>query len=318
MIAEASRNLLYAVSAAIVLVRAYQLVRLDWSRPLKHGRGFFLAFEVPPGFYDGAGARWLSGFRAVLVAEIVVEWIVLGTIILLGRWRWLPFWAGGCVVLYVGSLSLFGLLASRHLGREGAQPAVALSLEPRHIRDYLSPGSEALMAVMLAASWYLLAARGDPDVRWATPVIMTYVVVAMAVAKVVLVKAGAPLPIDRTEEHHRYLEAGRRYGLGVIDAARWFFAFIVAGYALLHGQLSLPPTPWLQWSLIAASAGIWLVLVFATVRGARRLEAMGRTLRPALGWAGPYRSSPWATRGSGIWAVSFLAGLVLLFGVFGL
>ncbi len=318
MTANASRDLLLTVTAAIVLVRAYQLIRLDWSRPLKHGPGFFLAFEVSPGFYDGAGARWLTGFRAVLAAEIAVEWIALAALVAAGRWQWLPVWGGGSAVLYVGSLSLFGLTASRLLRREGAQPAVALSFEQRRVWDYLSPTTETLMGAMLAAAWYLLAVRGDATVRWVAPVVMTYVVVAMLAAKIVLIKAGAPLPTDRTEEHHRYLEASRRYGLNVIDAARWLFAFIVAGYALLHGQPGIGSTLWLRWALVVGASGLWLALVFAIVRGAHRLDAMGRTLRPAMNWAGPFRPSPWVARGSGVWAVSFLAGLVVLFAVFGL
>lgn len=317
MTANASRDLLYSVSAAIVLVRAYQLICLDWSRPLKHGPGFFLAFEVPSGFSGGAGARWLTGFRAVLVAEIAVEWIALVALVAAGRWRWLPVWAGGSAALYVGSLSLFGLAASRLLRREGAQPAVAFSFEPRRVRDYLSPATETLMGAILAASWYLLVVRRDATVRLMAPVVMTYVVVALLGAKIVLIKAGAPLPTDRTEEHHRYFEAGRRYCLHVIDAARWFFAFIVAGYALLHRQPGIRSTL-LEWALVAGASGIWLGLVYAIVRGARRLDAMGRTLRPAMSWAGPFRPSPWVARGSGVWAVSFVAGLVVLFAVFGL
>jgi hypothetical protein len=132
-----------------------------------------------------------------------------------------------------------------------------------------------------------------------------------------LIRAAAPLPTDRTEEHHRYLEAGRRYGLTTIDATRWFFLFIVAGYALRHGQLGIRSTAWLQWSLVAVASGIWLVLVTTIIRGARRLDVMGRTLRPAMSWAGPFRPSPWAPAGGGVWAVSFLAGLVVLFAVFG-
>jgi hypothetical protein len=98
---EASRMLLYAVTAVIVLVRFYQLTRVLWSRPLKHGPGFFLAFEVPAGFYEGPGVRRLTGFRAVAVGELAVEWITLAVLVAADRWRWLPFWAGGCAVLAV-------------------------------------------------------------------------------------------------------------------------------------------------------------------------------------------------------------------------
>jgi len=314
--ANASRDVLYFASGAIVLVRAYQLTRMDWSRPLKQGPGFFLAFEVPPGFYEGSGARWLTRFRAVLLAETAVEWITLAAMVTFAWWRWLPVWAGGSAVLYVGSLSLFGLVAARRLGSAQAQPAVALSFEKRRVRDYLSPLAETLMAALLVAGWYVLVIRGDANVRWAAPVVATYVVMALLVAKIMMIRAGTPLPLDRTEEHHRYFEAGRRYGLRVVDAARWFFAFLVAGYAVLHGGRD-STTSGLQWSLVVVALAIWLGLVVTIVRGAQRLDVMGRSLRPLGSWAGPFRPSPWISRGSGVWAVSFLIGLVALFAAFG-
>jgi hypothetical protein len=58
-------------------------------------------------------------------------------------------------------------------------------------------------------------------------------------------------------------------------------------------------------------------MVVSTIAGARRLDAMGRGLRPPASWTGPFRTSPWASRGGGIWAMSFVAGLALLFAIFG-
>jgi hypothetical protein len=182
---------------------------------------------------------------------------------------------------------LFGLVAARHLGSAQAQPAVALSFEKRRVRDYLSPLAETLMAALLVAGWYVLVIRGDANVRWAAPVVATYVVMALLVAKIMMIRAGTPLPPDRTEEHHRYFEAGRRYGLRVVDAARWFFAFLVAGYAVLHGGRD-STTSGLQWSLVAVALAIWLGLVVTIVRGAQRLDVMGRSLRPLGSWAGPF------------------------------
>ena len=318
MTANASRDLLYFATGAILLVRTYQLVRMDWARPLGHGPGFFLAFEVPPDFYVGAGVRWLTRFRSVLLAEWATEWIAAAAMIAAGWWWWLPFWAGGSAILYVGSLSLFGLVAGRHLGRAGGQPAVALSFEERRLRDYLSPSAEGLMTALVGASWLLLAVRGDARVRWIVPVVATYFVMALLGAKVVAIRAGAPLPIERTEEHHRYLEACRRYGLRAMDAARWLFVLLFGGYAVLHSQWEISVAAWLQWSLVAAALTTWLTLVATIILGARRLDAMGRGLRPAMSWAGPFRPSPWASRGGGIWAVSFLTGLIVLFAIFGL
>lgn len=313
MTANASRDLLYFVTGLIVVVRAYQLTRMDWSRPLKHGPGFFLAFEVPPGFYDGVGADWLGRYRTALVAEYATEWIALAALVATGHWQWLPVWAGGSAALYVGSLGLFAHAAGRALGRVSTQPAVALAFEARRVRDYLSWPVETMMAALLVSGWLLLVIQGDADVRWREPVVLTYVVVALLVAKFMVIGAAAPLPTDRTDEHYRYFDAGRRQSLRVIDAARWFFIFTFCAYAVLHRWSDLRAGTWPQWLLIGAGVAIWLALVAMTISGVRRLDAMGRELRPPANWAGPFRSSPWASRGGGIWAVSFVAGLAILF-----
>jgi hypothetical protein len=317
MSTDASRNLLYFVTGLIVFVRAYQLVRLDWSRPLRHGPGFFMAFEVAPGFYSGAGSGWLGRYRGVLLGEYTIELIALATVVVSGHWQWLPAWAGGVAVLYVASLSLFGAAAGRALGGVRTQPAVAVSLEARRLGDFFSWPAEGLMVATLAAGWFLLLVNGDAAVRWGAPAVATYVVLALFAAKIVHARAGVPLPVDRTGEHQQYFRAGRRQALRVIDYTRWFFVFVFAAYAVLHGWAGVQEFNWLRWLLVVVGIGIWLTMVVTTIAGVRRLDAMGRSLRPPASWAGPFRTSPWASRGGGIWAVSFVAGLALLFAILG-
>ena len=317
MTAIASRNLLYFVTGLIVFVRAYQLIRLDWSRPLKHGPGFFMTFEVAPGFYSGAGSRWLGRYRGVLLGEYMMELIALATLVAFGLWQWLPAWAGGMALLYVASLGLFALAARRALGDSPAQPAVAVSLEPRRLRDFFSWRAEALIVATLAGGWFLLLTKGDTAVRWGGPAIATYVVLVLFAAKVVHTRAGAPLPVDRIDEHQRYFGAGRRQALRVIDCARWFFVFVFASYAVLHGWAAVHELIWFRWLLVGVGVGIWVGMVVTTIVGVQRLDVMGRGLRPPANWAGPFRTSPWASRGGGIWALSFVAGLALLFAIFG-
>lgn len=318
MTANVSRNLLYFTTGLIVIARTYQLVRLDWSRPLKHGPDFFLTAEVAPGFYDEAGRRWLGRYRAVLIAEYAIEWIALVAIVVADRAQWLPIWAGGSAVLYLSSLGLFGLVASRALSTAGSQRAVALSLDARRLRDFLSWPVEVLMMATLAAGWVLILIERDAAVRWGVPAILTYVVLALFGAKVVHIKAGAPLPVDRTDEHQRYFHAVRRQALRVIDCMRWFFVFVFAAYVALHGGTAAQRVIWLRWGLIIASVAIWLAMVVTIVVGTRRLDAMGRGLHPPTSWAGPFRASSSALRGGGLWAVSFVVGLALLFAIFGM
>jgi hypothetical protein len=173
------------------------------------------------------------------------------------------------------------------------------------------------MALTLAAGWLIMLLQGDAAIEWGTPAITTYVVLALFVAKLVHIKSAAPLPLDRTSEHQRYFDANRRYMLRVIDSMRWLFVFLFAAYAVLHGWPAAHQIAGLRWVLIAAGVVIWLTMVAMTLAGVHRLETMGRGLRPPASWAGPFRASPWASRGSGIWALSFVAGLALLFSVFG-
>ena len=142
---------------------------MDWSRPLGHGPGFFLAFEVPPRLLCRCRRSLAQSLSGVLLVEWAIEWIALVSLIASGQSRWLPCWAGGSAVLYVASLSLFGLVASRNLGRAGGQPAVALSFEERRLRDYLSPSAEGLVIALLGASWLLLAVRVTPASAGSSP-----------------------------------------------------------------------------------------------------------------------------------------------------
>ena len=145
-------------------------------------------------------------------------------------------------------------------------------------------------------------------IHWGTPATATYVVLALFFAKIVHIKAAAPLPVDRTIEHQRYLDARRRQDLRVIDSMRWLFLFVFVGYVVLHGSPAAQQITGLRWVLIAVGVGIWLAMVAITIVGVRRLDAMGRGLRPPASWAGPFRASPWASRGGGVWALSFVSG----------
>ena len=177
--------------------------------------------------------------------------------------------------------------------------------------------AEGLVAITLAAGWLLLLVWGDSDVQWVTPATATYVVLALFAAKIVHIKAAVPLPVDRTSEHEQYFDARRRQGLRVIDSMRWLFVFVFASYAILHGWPAAQQIAGLRWFMVAGGVGIWLAMVAITIVGVRRLDTMGRGLRPAASWAGPFRANPWASRGGGIWALSFVAGLVLVFAIFG-
>jgi hypothetical protein len=199
----------------------------------------------------------------------------------------------------------------------GANPSVptgaVVSLETRRLGDYISWRAEALMALIIALSWALLLTHGHTQVHWNVPVLMTYIIVGLLPFKIGVVRNNAPLPSERTEEHYRWADAQRRHWLRVWDCVRWFLIVILAGYALLHGWPSATAIVWLRWLVIGIALAVWLVLVGIDIHGSGRLAAMGRDLRPAGSWSGPFRRATLMMPGISPWMFgAWFGGLVLL------
>jgi hypothetical protein len=298
----------------IVVVRLLAIVFWLWNQPLSHGPGYFLGVAVPPGFYDGPGIRWLRRYRGLLVAQYLLLFSVFAAVVVSGRWSRMPVIAPVDVVsffLLVGGLHLW---ARRALG--GNPPVVAriaVPLEPRRAGKYIWWPAEAALLVLLAASWLLLLRGGAAPVNWGEPVLDTYVILGVFIVKIMVARGSFPLPPDRTEEHHRYMEAYRSQWLLVMDLMRWMIAVILAGYAVLHGWPPAANMPWIRWSAVAAAMAIATAMCVVMIRGARRLAEMGRDLRPPGSWRSAFRPSPQMfLRGGLAWGVPYVLGLVLL------
>jgi hypothetical protein len=310
--------LLLFVTALIVIVFVFYLVRRLWNYPLNHGPGFFLDVEVAPGFYNGEGVRWLKLYRTILLAGYFIGALALAAILISGRWFLLPAWAGGTAL--VGVPICYGFMAYTR-AKLGANPPVptrtVVSLETRRLGDYISWPAEVLMAVIIAFSWALLLTHGDAKVHWGWPVLLTYIIVGLLPFKIGVVRNSYPLPSERAEEHYRWMEAQRRQWLRVQDCVRWFLIVNLAGYALLHGWPAASKIAWLHWLVIGIAMAVWLASVGMLIRGSGRLAAMGRDLRPLGNWSGPFRRatlmmpgvSPW-------WYGAWCGGLVLLLVLF--
>jgi hypothetical protein len=306
--------LLLFVTALIVIVFVFYLVRRFWNFPLNHGPGFFLDVEVAPGFYNGEGVRWLKRYRTILLAGYFIWALALATILVSDRWSLLPGWAGGTAVLFMAIFHGFRLYTRATLGANPSVPTGAVvSLETRRLGDYISWRAEALMALIIALSWALLLTHGHTQVHWNVPVLMTYIIVGLLPFKIGVVRNNAPLPSERTEEHYRWADAQRRHWLRVWDCVRWFLIVILAGYALLHGWPSATAIVWLRWLVIGIALAVWLVLVGIDIHGSGRLAAMGRDLRPAGSWSGPFRRATLMMPGISPWMFgAWFGGLVLL------
>src|SRR5206468_3113412 len=112
--------------------------------------------------------------------------------------------------------------------------AVGVTLETRRLSDYISWPVEALVVGIVACSWFLLLTKRDAQVHWQEVAVDTWVVLGLLPGKIVLVRSSLPLPADRAEEHYRWQDAQRHYGLRVFDALGWFLTAVLFAYALQH------------------------------------------------------------------------------------
>ncbi len=307
--------LLLFVTALIVIVFVFYFVRRLWNYPLAHGPGFFLDAEVAPGFYNGEGVRWLKRYRTILLALHLVMALALAVILVSGRWSLLPLWAGGVGVFAPAVFLGFAAYTRATLGANPpARTSAVVSLETRRLGDYISWPSEGLMAVIIALCWALLLINGNAQVQWNGPVVMTYIIVGLLPFKIGVVRNSSPLPSERAEEHYRWADAQRRYWLRLTDCFfRWFLLVLLAGYALQHGWPAANHIVWFHWLVIGIAIAVWLVAVGILVHGSGRLAAMGRDLRPAGSWSGPFRRGTLIMPGISPWLFgAWFGGLVLL------
>ncbi|SPE30519.1 hypothetical protein SBA3_1680002 [Candidatus Sulfopaludibacter sp. SbA3] len=115
---------------------------------------------------------------------------------------------------------------------------------------------------MVACSWWLLLRHGATHVDWLNPLQLTWIALGLLPGKIVMVRTGAPLPVELSEEHYHCQDVARRNGIRQMDAFSWFFVVIFFGYALRKSWTS-PAMPWL---VAAASLAIMAYLMITVFR----------------------------------------------------
>ena len=301
--------LMLGTVALVVFFQLYYLVRILWRLPLAHGPEFFLSSQVPAGFYEGPGIRWLANYRAVLVAIHGIEAVILMYLVLTRRWTQLPLLAPVFVGLFFSMFGGFVVYARRSLGARPPRLAVAISLETRRLGAYISWPLEALVVAVVAACWVLwFRARGG----FAELVLETWIVMGMLPAKIILVRSGFLIPAERAEEHHQWAEASRRFSLRMIDTMRWLFLVPFAGVAVVHSWPAARTLVWFRWLVGSITVGVWFAMMGSLIFGYSRLLAEVRDLRPPGSWSGPFRRAKLMPRAAVAWAVVYMTGLALL------
>ena len=294
----------------------FQLVLMRWvfwNYPLHHGRGFFLGVKVAPGFYEGPGAQWLRRYRSLLLAVHAIMVFVFIALVASHRWNEMPIMAPVIVGLLFAMLGGFTLWTRHRLGSVPPRiSSVVIPFETRRFRDYFSWQLEGSLVLLLAACWLLLFFQDDFGLHWAWPVLITYSVMGLVPAKIIIVHHSYPLPPERTEEHHRWQEAGRRYWLTVTELMRWFFAVRLAGYSVEHAFPATKMLVWLHWLFFSMCIAIFVVMLFVLIQGSRRLVALGRDLQPIGSWSGPFGPARLFLPGWLMWSLVYVGGLLLL------
>jgi hypothetical protein len=131
--------------------------------------------------------------------------------------------------------------------------------------------------------------------------------------KIALVRSGAPLPAERTEEHYRYQDAMRRNAIQVLNAWGWLMVVTLCGFPLR--QIWPPVTfPWLVWIFLGVFTAAFAYMMIVIYRGQRLATVMGRGLYPIGSFITPYRSAPWMgmSRSYLIWFAIWFGGILAL------
>ena len=305
-----SASQLGLVSGCVIVALKILIVWRLWSFPLNHGPGYFVGVAVPPGFYDGVGLRWLRKYHALLVAQCLLVMGVFAAVVISGRWSRIPILALADVTSFFVLVGGYMLWARHAVAAPPAiLPQAVVPLESRRLGDYICWPGEALMASLIAGSWAILLSAGAGHFSLAWPVVSTYVVLALLSGKIILVRKGYPLPPERTEEYHRWLDLQRRLSLRLMGATGWLVATSLAGYA---SQQSWPDEPWVRWLALSIEGAIFAAMIAMIFRGMARVAATGRNLRPVGSFFGPFRRSGVFVPGGLAWAGFFCGGLAAL------
>jgi hypothetical protein len=313
MTARESDLLPLLLGSFCIIFQLFLMRWVFWDYPLQHGRGFFLGVKVAPGSYKGPGAQWLRRYRALLLAAHAIMVVVFVALVASHRWNDMPIMAPVIVELFFAMFGGFTLWTRHRLGATPPKSSsVAISFETRHLSDYVSWRAQALLVALLAASWLLLFFQGDAEFEWAWPALITYAVIGLLPAQIIIVHRSYPLPSESTEEHQRWQEACRRYWLRVTELMRWFFVVRLAGYAVEHGLAAAKTMVWLHWLFFSIYIVVFSSMLVVLIQGSRRLVALGRDLYPIGSWSGPFGPARLLLPGWLTWSVVYVGGLLLL------
>jgi hypothetical protein len=283
----------------LFLVLRLRLLRQLWRLPLKNGEGYFLAQRVVPGFYSAAGAPLFRRYRASLFVPLLLDTPVAVWLALTERYVALALEQLLAMVVSIIAYNLlvvhFSARAAWLCGDQEERPTTSLqlSMAPRTLRDHTIPAYEAVIVIatllalaMLAHSYEVSLAPGAShsvvrDFRGGILITawVLYWQIGFLLLKCVFVRWRMPLPVNRTEDFHRWRTAWLSHKVKVFDAARLFGALsLLVGMTRLAGGRDWPRSVQsIAWIVAALGAVVYVVYV---MRAERRLAATERELKP--------------------------------------
>ena len=243
-----------------------------WKQPHLRGEGWFFDVAVEPGFYTGVGRSIERKYQVRMLAPIALEVVFWFTAIATGHVGWL-FFAVIAMVPIIHLNHWYNVQAAEREARgyamaDAAKPAarVGLSLTPRRLRDFTNGWVEAVIWIGTAGAFAWLfracvvrefAARQVLGL----PVLYLYLQLGFLLAKQVIVKWRAPVPMAQAAEYLEARESMRRYYLWTCDYNR---VLITVGICMFAVSLDFPAawrgTLLKGWEWSWAAVCLWLVI----------------------------------------------------------
>ena len=247
-------------------------------QPLLRGPGWFFNVHVRHDFYTGAGRKILHRYWMRMLIPFAVDIPVATAIFFSGRFllfNWLIL--GLCALIHINhlySVDLAERQARAFAVPEAEQPvaSMALSLQPRRLRDYTNRKVEWALALSatFGLAWlirYYFTAPEHHNLQlvFGVPILLLYLQIGMLLVKRVVVAWRSPVPQAQAAEHMEAREETRKYYLRVCD---WYRAVATAGILFWPLEISSSPADrnrlvsiWLAvWLLISVVATVWVEL----------------------------------------------------------
>lgn len=277
-------QILVALYIATVLAR-FPRINERWNSPFLRGPEWFFYLAVPAGFREGPGGAIVRRYRWRLFLPWALEIPLLSAALLAGGGAYVAAVLFG-IILFTRFNYYAARLAAEKRARPFAvtapsesRPAIAVSLQPRTLLAYTNEWIEATIAILLIATFALIA-YGQPARIVLTVVILhLYLQAGLLLLKRGIIQSGGAAPAEDAAQYLIWRDSLRRFATRMCDGLRLatvYFPLIFTIVAILH----LTPIQ-SQTVLIAALAPYVVIGGWYELRSRREYFECARQTKPA-------------------------------------